>query len=530
MENTPFGANHLPSQALVVLSEAASGLHEALRNQRTFHSRLPDAKDLHNMSLVGNYGSHLLHTFHPHLIQSLNSNILGNSPGNFFANDRTAKPILSNFQLPSAFSPPKYIGISLDQGLFSGSGESFRTDSTSPTCASISPLTKNDSLEGQVGEYDGDKGESPRSNSDPRDFRHPQNKNNGGRRSSVPESCPVCGIQLSVDEWNTHFLSELDRLYKLSSGMDRSNIQQNYLMGSCPNQDNGMRTSHNRWETFQRIRTNRQSRLRIKVRRRKCGNDLYFLENLFCNSCPICRRKFSAENAKNYEEEQNVKDEMETVDVESCSDDVPDSGSDISNVGKVAGVLYKSVCLLNKDSGDDPISSWDPNSHMGAKNASELSSTTPQFYNADSCEDGATGEKDDANNSNNDSDEDLVVDDDCVRVSRKRKLDGDAGGTDNNNTEEDRQSEPQVSSTDPTETSKCYPGLDDLRTRLKELDPTPMNRPKEEEDYKCFICKTGLENYSNFFRGRSLYFHQSCANVMSSCRNFKAHDSSNGSV
>lgn len=63
-----------------------------------------------------------------------------------------------------------------------------------------------------------------------------------------------------------------------------------------------------------------------------------------------------------------------------------------------------------------------------AKNASELSSTTPQFYNADSCEDGATGEKDDANNSNNDSDEDLVVDDDCVRVSRKRKLDGDAGG------------------------------------------------------------------------------------------------------
>lgn len=63
-----------------------------------------------------------------------------------------------------------------------------------------------------------------------------------------------------------------------------------------------------------------------------------------------------------------MKDEMETVDVESCSDDVPDSGSDISNVGKVAGVLYKSVCLLNKDSGDDPISSWDPNSHMGGRN------------------------------------------------------------------------------------------------------------------------------------------------------------------
>lgn len=40
MESNAFGNSHLPSQALVVLSEAASGLHEALRGQRPFPSRV----------------------------------------------------------------------------------------------------------------------------------------------------------------------------------------------------------------------------------------------------------------------------------------------------------------------------------------------------------------------------------------------------------------------------------------------------------------------------------------------------------
>lgn len=51
-------------------------------------------------------------------------------------------------------------------------------------------------------------------------------------------------------------------------------------------------------QTFQRIRNNRQNRLRIKGRKRKYGNDLYFMENLFCNSCPICKRKYAIEAGK----------------------------------------------------------------------------------------------------------------------------------------------------------------------------------------------------------------------------------------
>lgn len=46
MESNAFGSSHLPSQALVVLSEAASGLHEALRGQRPFPSRVSRAQKL----------------------------------------------------------------------------------------------------------------------------------------------------------------------------------------------------------------------------------------------------------------------------------------------------------------------------------------------------------------------------------------------------------------------------------------------------------------------------------------------------
>lgn len=94
-----------------------------------FSLQLPDAKDLHNMSLVGNYSTQFLHNFHPHLLQTLNHGMLAangaaaaaaaaGAPGGYFASERSPlgkTSVLSNFSLPSAFSPPKYIGISLDQ-------------------------------------------------------------------------------------------------------------------------------------------------------------------------------------------------------------------------------------------------------------------------------------------------------------------------------------------------------------------------------------------------------------------------------
>lgn len=40
MEGSEYGSAHLPSPALVVFSQAANGLSEALRIQRPFHSQV----------------------------------------------------------------------------------------------------------------------------------------------------------------------------------------------------------------------------------------------------------------------------------------------------------------------------------------------------------------------------------------------------------------------------------------------------------------------------------------------------------
>ncbi|XP_030369365.1 protein Teyrha-meyrha isoform X2 [Scaptodrosophila lebanonensis] len=702
MESNAFGNSHLPSQALVVLSEAASGLHEALRGQRPFPARLPDAKDLHNMSLVGNYGTHLLHNFHPHLLQTLNHGMLAangaaaaaaaaGAPASYFASERSPlgkHSVLSNFSLPSAFSPPKYIGISLDQNLFNGS-ESFRTDSASPTC------TSHESMEGSQ-DYDAvEKGESPRSNNsqDPRDLRHlhnaskahtvasssssssscstssvvaaistaasmaNSNSNNSvtvsthlahqpplshhhhhqhhvtatpthhitvhshahphplshhaahhaalaslsmaGLRAvpgglslvsgltaaaaggAVPELCPVCGLKLTAEEWHTHFLTELDRLYKLSAGFERANLQATYMFAPpCPAQENAIRTSHNRWETFQRIRNNRQNRLRLKVRKRKFG-EMYMMESLYCSSCPICKRKYALEAGKlPSEEEGKMQDEIETVDVESCNDDVPDSGSELPSTaqaagsnaqlhsshaqpGKLDGILYRTACVINqKDVHSDEqdvttnasSSSWQSEvanqatttqAHISVKNVNELSSTTHHYYNADSCGVGVSEHSNkelimDTASCQNDSDEDVIVDDDeTVKLTSKstgyskqsRRQEENVGSSrslENISPAEERpRSEPQVSSTEPgpMEIGHSNNNNNNPNTATKygeHMDSSSLSQLSAMgvPGLTQLDTKTGIKdlNTDAFLRGRNFYFHQSCANVMSSYR------------
>ena len=65
-------------------------------------------------------------------------------------------------------------------------------------------------------------------------------------------------------------------------------------------------------------------------------------------------------NKMNIDDEQGNKDsEIETVDVESCNDDVPDSQNQpntqtpVPSDTKLDGVLYRSACLINKESSDD---------------------------------------------------------------------------------------------------------------------------------------------------------------------------------
>ncbi|EDS28066.1 conserved hypothetical protein [Culex quinquefasciatus] len=168
MDNPSYGSSHMSSPALVVFSQAANGLSDALRIQRPFHGQLPDAKDLHHLSLMSGYGAHLLHGFQPHFLHHpLNpavSTASGTSP--FGGGGAFVKPFPSNLPLQSAFAPPKCLGFGIDQGLLFGGGstgsESFRTsDSSSPACASLSPPAKDESMEGQTseeGDRDRDRG------------------------------------------------------------------------------------------------------------------------------------------------------------------------------------------------------------------------------------------------------------------------------------------------------------------------------------------------------------------------------------
>ncbi|XP_070071387.1 protein Teyrha-meyrha isoform X7 [Drosophila takahashii] len=435
---------------------------------------------------------------------------------------------------------------------------------------------------------------------------------------AIPEMCPVCGLKLSAEEWHTHFLTELDRLYKLSAGFERPNLQATYMFAPpCPAQENAIRTSHNRWETFQRIRNNRQNRLRLKVRKRKYG-EMYMMESLYCSSCPICKRKYALETGKiPPEDDAKSQEEIETVDVESCNDDVPDSGSELtapgsgssatvlppssmhnSNAqpGKLDGILYRTGCVINqKDPHPDEhdvstnvttasSSSWSgevntqPQAHISVKTVSELSSTTHHYYNADSCGVGVNDNNSSSSTNNNsgsnnkdimmdtascqnDSDEDVIVDDDdTVKMSSKINYNkiqrrqeeqnvGSSRSLENISPAEERpRSEPQVSSTEPgpmdishnnnnsssnnnnNPASKYAESMENSLSQLSSMGVPGLTQLdtkvgissdlKPDDENKCFICKTGIKdlNTDAFLRGRNFYFHQSCANVMSSYR------------
>jgi hypothetical protein len=115
MDNPGFGSSHLSSPALVVFSQAANGLSDALRLQRPFHSQLQDAKDLHHLSLVSSYGTHLLHGFQPHLFNHHLNPAVSSASSPFGGGGAFVKPFPSNLSLPSAFAPPKCLSFGLDQ-------------------------------------------------------------------------------------------------------------------------------------------------------------------------------------------------------------------------------------------------------------------------------------------------------------------------------------------------------------------------------------------------------------------------------
>ncbi|CAK9823786.1 E3 ubiquitin-protein ligase RNF220 [Anthophora retusa] len=110
---------------------------------------------------------------------------------------------------------------------------------------------------------------------------------------SDPSCCPACGVTVRPQELEQHFAQELDRLYKISSAASRtrgpraslpSGHPQDHPHGPmlhAPSAADG--TPHGRWETYKRIKANRQARIRVKNRKRKADEP----------SCPVCNERLS---------------------------------------------------------------------------------------------------------------------------------------------------------------------------------------------------------------------------------------------
>lgn len=95
------------------------------------------------------------------------------------------------------------------------------------------------------------------------------------RKLSEPICCPVCGVTLRLAEVQIHLMVELERLDKVPMTKIKSNGR-NAPSSSTESPDKF-------WETFQKIRLNRQNRHRSRTKKRK-NDDVV---------CPICSKETS---------------------------------------------------------------------------------------------------------------------------------------------------------------------------------------------------------------------------------------------
>ncbi|XP_050497274.1 E3 ubiquitin-protein ligase Rnf220-like isoform X3 [Diabrotica virgifera virgifera] len=526
MENSAYVPNsaHLNSPALVVFSQAAGGLQDALRIQRPFNPQFAmteASKDLHRPFTASSFGLRHMEAYSgipAHILNHLQPQFL--HPG-LTLGSGAFRPLtdLKSFSSPSAFAPPKCLKIetnnegmhsSHNHAIFSPSeerllGPSPRTDSCSPASASMSPqpqtAVKEESLDAQMSEDGETQGQgtgsdSPGVHEDARGFRigplFGGSFNGNGpytftvpglppaahalakstflfdhdfvkKKKRDPSSCPICGLTISPGDLESHFMHELERLYKLSgSGIAASRKRSRPEPGRPPALP-GDSGPEGRWETFQRIKTNRQGRLRIKIRKRK-GDEI----------CPICtgHPQRTLEEINMHVERcvrKNVlHDEDETVDVEGDSELEEWHESQRRRTSSLVGGLTipTSTGRTEVDNeGDDVIVDGDE---------PEESTFGPSQYT----------ENDVVLKENKDKEgaQSQVA---TVNSSVDVEVKVESGG---------QQCDSNVSTSDAEPSSRAQM-IEELRNRIKQLEAEGGGEPAsstETEDYKCLIC---LEHY-----------------------------------
>ncbi|XP_040579953.2 E3 ubiquitin-protein ligase RNF220 [Lepeophtheirus salmonis] len=298
-----------------------------------------------------------------------NNNNLGcrNSPPILFSPGQNLFPRTSMGSpgSPPSSSPPNSLG---------SLGRIFKTDENSNTAPmlerheSVSPISMDSA------------------NDDERTAKKPR-ISSVGLEGAV--GCPICGMPLRSSDLESHYTQELDYLSKLSAALylnqqQALKIARNQSAQNVPNKlSSGIEVApRSRWDTFQRIQRNRQSRIRVKLSRRAGKRPDEILEEEFLSSS-----------------RKSILPGEEDIDIVGDESGAGGCSSSSSNGGGAAGKGNTSLCsssegshiygpsqfteadvlnCMNEENNSEviPSSSSSSNTHLNSVNSSDVKRET----------------------------------------------------------------------------------------------------------------------------------------------------------
>ncbi|XP_076261471.1 ring finger protein 220 [Rhynchophorus ferrugineus] len=259
-----------------------------------------------------------------------------------------------------------------------------------------------------------------------------------------PTCCPVCSVTLRHSEIDCHLGTEIEKLNKLPPAKIKLNGK------STPSSSNGHASnengdSHKNWETYQKVKSNRQNRQRTKTRKRKAEEQI----------CPICNTEVTEDITIHVElclrrSEGNDSDhDDENIDIETYEEYEWAGQSRVRATTLLQGGLSNLGTSVQSVDEDEDLNVDGDGEMYGSPQYSEQDIILP-------CEEAA---------------EDLAL--------RKAVI----GTVPNRLSSEDKDDQSS------TIKSKGDPVLQVLKNRIKELEARLESR---DEIYKCLIC---MERY-----------------------------------
>ncbi|KAK5639445.1 hypothetical protein RI129_011937 [Pyrocoelia pectoralis] len=196
-------------------------------------------------------------------------------------------------------------------------------------------------------------------------YEEPSRSCRNKKKQKEPSCCPVCSVTLRSSEFDTHIVSEIDKLSKISSSKHKANGK-NTPSASTVNGSN--KSSNNHWETYQKVKSNRQGRQRVKSRKRR-------LEEIIC---PICNLETNEDINLHVEmclrrSENNTADSDENIDVEGGFDEYEWAGQSRVRATSLlqGGVSSLGVPLASTDEDEDLVVDGDDAQVYGIAQYSE---------------------------------------------------------------------------------------------------------------------------------------------------------------